>query len=112
MGNSENTANSGKEFTNNDISALFEENEANVVHRRPSHPQTQGKVEAANKTLKSFLLKMTLEDGSDDWIYYLQNAYNNKLHTSIKMTPFEALIGQPKRLVSGSPQTCSSCRIL
>ena len=42
--------NNGKEFTNKDISALFEENEANVVHGRLSHPQTQGKVEAANKT--------------------------------------------------------------
>ena len=96
----------GREFTNKDVTALLEDSEATVVHGRPSHPQTQGKVEAANKTLETILLKMTLEDGTDDWIFYLDNAtavYNNKIHTSTKLTPFEALIGQPKRLISGSP---------
>ena len=67
-------------------------------------------MEAANKTLKKMLLKMSLDDESDDWLYYLDKAtsvYNNKVHSSTQKTPFEALIGQPKRLALvsyGSPR--------
>ena len=62
--------------------------------------KTQGKVEAADKTIKNILLKMTLEAGTADFLDEATNIYNNKEHSSIGMTPFEALIGQKKRLTS------------
>ena len=61
----------GREFNNSEVDDLLMELLATVVHGRSRHPQTQGKVESVNKSLKS-LLRAKVVDTGDDWLDLLQ----------------------------------------
>ena len=90
----------GREFNNSEVEDLFAELLATVVHGRPRHPETQGKVESVNKSLKS-LLRTKVVDTGEDWLDLLQHttaSYNNRRNTSIETNPFEAMFGRPKAL--------------
>ena len=60
------------------------------------HPQTDGQSKWNIHTLKDLLRASVMNFGSD-WDEHLtlcEFAYNNSYHSSIEMTPFEALYGR------------------
>ena len=63
------------------------------------HPQTDGQSERTIQTLEDMLRACVLDWG-DSWEKHLplvEFAYNNSFHTSIGMSPYEALYGRPFR---------------
>ena len=63
------------------------------------HPQTYGQSERTIQTLEDMLRACVLDWG-DSWEKHLplvEFAYNNSFHTSIGMSPYEALYGRPFR---------------
>uniref|UniRef100_A0A1J3GIM6 RNA-directed DNA polymerase n=1 Tax=Noccaea caerulescens TaxID=107243 RepID=A0A1J3GIM6_NOCCA len=63
------------------------------------HPQTDGQSERTIQTLEDMLRACVLEWGGK-WGKYLplvEFAYNNSFHSSIEMSPYEALYGRPCR---------------
>jgi len=68
-----------------------------IQHRLSTayHPQTDGQTEIVNQWLEQYLRVYT-NFAQDDWASLLPHAqfcYNNTVHSAIKMTPYEALVG-------------------
>ena len=66
------------------------------------HAPGNGTAERPNKTLKPNIAKF-VNDKHDDWDRYVQlaiSAYNNSFHSTIKMTPYEALFGRKSVIVA------------
>lgn len=61
------------------------------------HPQTDGQVEQVNQVLEDILRACVLDfkDSWDDYLPYVEFAYNNSFQVSIGMAPYEALYGCP-----------------
>lgn len=61
--------------------------------------RANGQVERQNETIKSALIKLS-SDKPDEWFKHvsqLQRALNSSVQRSIKMSPFEALVGIPMK---------------
>ena len=61
------------------------------------HPQFDGQTEIVNKSLEQYLRAFTI-DKPHRWAECLSLAeywFNSNFHTSLKLTPFEALYGFP-----------------
>ena len=66
-----------------------------VLHGKPRHPESQGSVERANRDLKNAQASK-MRDNSNDlcWFKYVRRVQlekNTTYHSTIGMTPFEAL---------------------
>jgi len=64
------------------------------------HPQTDGQTEKANQELEQYL-RMFIDHRQEQWSEWLgtaEFAYNNKTHSSTKMSPFKANYGQDPRM--------------
>lgn len=62
------------------------------------HPQTDEQTERANQCLEGYLWSMTFQQPRE-WLLWLTMAewwYNTTYHTSLKLTPFQALYGYPR----------------
>lgn len=71
------------------------------------HPQTDGQSERLNQTLEQYL-RCYVSDSGKNWSTLLPSAefcYNNNLHSSLGMSPFEALYGYSPRMVPLSPSS-------
>ena len=87
----------GGEFKNNILFSLLNKNwpDTKIVHGKPRHPESQGSVDRANCDLKNALASK-MRDNSNDlgWGKYvrpLQIEKNTTFHSTIGMTPYEAL---------------------
>ena len=72
------------------------------LHSSNYHPEGNGAIERVNKSIKPYLAKM-VNDDQDDWDLYLPMAistYNNSFHSTIKMSPYEALYARKPVLVA------------
>jgi len=64
------------------------------------HPQTDGQTEKVNQELEQYL-RMFIDHRQEQWPEWLgtaEFAYNNKMHSSTKMSPFKANYGQDPRM--------------
>ncbi|CAG2206142.1 unnamed protein product [Mytilus edulis] len=69
----------GKEFSNSNLADVIDVFKTRQIHGRPYHPQSQGRVERFNRTLKEF--------------YY---NYNNRVHKATKpATPYQLFFQRP-----------------
>ena len=60
------------------------------------HPQIDGQTEWMIQSMEDLLRARVLEQGGswDTYLSLIELTYNNSYHSSIGMTPFEALYGQ------------------
>ena len=73
------------------------------------HPQTDGQTERVNQILEDMLRACALDYGSSwDDNLYAEFSYNNSFHTSLKMSPYEALYGRKCRTPLNWSQTGDS----
>jgi len=66
------------------------------------HPEGNGKTERVNKTVKPCLAKF-VNDAHSDWDLFLSMAiaaYNSSVHSTIGISPFEAMFGRTPVLVA------------
>jgi len=59
------------------------------------HPQTDGQIERINQELEQYL-RMFIDHRQEQWLEWLETAefaYNNKVHTGTKVSPFKANTG-------------------
>jgi len=64
------------------------------------HPQTDGQTERMNQELEQYL-RMFIDHQQEQWPEWLgtaEFAYNNKVHTETKVSPFQANSGQNPRM--------------
>ena len=64
------------------------------------HPQTDGQTERVNQELEQYL-RMFIDYQQEqwpDWLGMAEFAYNNKVHSSTKTSPFKANYGQDSRM--------------
>lgn len=74
---------------------LFKLSGTSLKHSSAYHPQTDGQTEVVNKGLEQFLRVMT-SDSPYKWTDYLgwaEFCYNTSYHSSINMSPFQAMYG-------------------
>ena len=57
------------------------------------HPQSDGQTEVVNHTLEQYLRCFTGDQPQKwiEWIPWAEFSYNTSIHSSTKMTPFEAI---------------------
>jgi len=64
------------------------------------HPQTDGQTERVNQELEQYL-RIFIDHRQEQWPEWLgmaEFAYNNKVHSSTRMSPFKANYGQDPRM--------------
>jgi len=64
------------------------------------HPQTDGQIERINQELEQYL-RVFIDHRQEqwpDWLGTAEFAYNNKIHTATKTSPFKANYGQDPRM--------------
>ncbi|KAH9791984.1 hypothetical protein KPL71_003946 [Citrus sinensis] len=84
-------------FLSNFWKKLFELSGTTLRHSTAYHPQTDGQSEVVNHGLEQYFRAFTQEKPSS-WVSLLgwaEFSYNSSYHSSIKMSPFQALFGRP-----------------
>jgi len=67
------------------------------------HSQTDGQMERINQELEQYL-RVFIDHRQEqwlDWLRMVEFAYNNKIHTATKISPFKANYGQDPRMGLG-----------
>ncbi|GJU03261.1 ty3-gypsy retrotransposon protein [Tanacetum coccineum] len=92
---------------------LFAQLGTRLVYSSAYHPQTDGQTEVVNRFLQSYLRSFVC-DNRNQWARYLYSVeiwYNTTHHSSIQMTPFEAVYGRTVKAIHdynpGSSTTAS-----
>ena len=81
----------GKEFYNNIFQDFLNKNNIKLYSRNTSYGAVFA--ERFNRTIRDLLKRPVFERGDGNWIDVLQtitNQYNNKVHSSTKLTPIQA----------------------
>ena len=89
-------------FTSNMWQSLFKAMDVKLHLSTAYHPQTDGQTERVNQCLENYLRCMCFT-APQRWSYWLSLAewwYNTSYHTSLNMTPFQALYGFPPPMVA------------
>ena len=87
----------GREFKNSLLFNILNVNcpSTEIIHGKPRHPETQGSVERANQDIKRHFTAMMFENSSNSWVKYVRQVQyekNTSFHSTIGMTPFQALV--------------------
>ncbi|XP_040988925.1 uncharacterized protein LOC121236540 [Juglans microcarpa x Juglans regia] len=98
----------------NDVRRLVKECEMQGVSldfNSSYHPQSDGQTEALNKCLEGYLRCYCSQKPKEwtSWLPFAEWCYNTTMHSSIKMSPFEALYGYaPSKLMAYVSGTCAN----
>ncbi|KAJ0668240.1 putative nucleotidyltransferase, Ribonuclease H [Helianthus annuus] len=88
--------------------ALFKLQGTTLCLSSSYHPQSDGQTEVVNRTLEQYLRCFAGDKPKKwaDWLPWAEFSYNTSVHTSTKVTPFEAVYGRPPpRVLSYVPGT-------
>ncbi|GJW38191.1 ty3-gypsy retrotransposon protein [Tanacetum coccineum] len=83
-------------FLSNFWQALFSAHKTKLAYSTAYHPQTDGQTEVLNRCLETYLRCFTL-DAPTSWFQWLPLAqywYNTSFHSSLGMSPYQALFNQ------------------
>ena len=89
-------------FTSNLWQALFKSLDVKLHLSTANHPKTDGQTERVNQCLDNYLRFMCFT-APTKWVHWIPLAewwYNTSYHTSLNMTPFQALYGFPPPMVA------------
>ena len=81
----------GKDFYNNTFQDFLNNNNINLYSRNSSYGAVFAK--RISRTIRDLLKKIVVEKGDGNWIDVLQTItkqYNNRIHSSTKLTPIQA----------------------
>ena len=83
-------------FTSNFWKGLFKGFGANLNFSTTYLPESDGQTERVNRVIEDILRMYVMDKPSrwEDYLHLVEFAYNNGYHTSLKMSPFEALYGR------------------
>ena len=90
----------GKEFYNNTFQSLLKIN--NINHYSRYTDKGPSIVERFNRTIRDMLKKPIFLNGDANWINIIPtiiNKYNNKIHSTIKLTPIQASLKENEEYV-------------
>ena len=84
-------------FTSKFWSELMKLQGINLALSSFYHPQSDGQTEVVNKSLEHYLRAFAADKPQSwvDWLPLTEFWYNTNFHTSLKLTPFEALYVYP-----------------
>ena len=93
----------GSEFVNETLKTYLEKSGIHHIRGSPYHPQSQGAVEAFNRTVQNFLYlakdmngdNFELEDSIIDFLLH----YNNRVHSTTKFSPYEIMEKRSEKLI-------------
>jgi transposase InsO family protein len=89
-------------FTSAMWKSIFKSLKVQLRFSSSYHPQSDGQTERVNQCLETYLCCMTFAEPKK-WLSWLSLAefwYNTYFHTSLQLTPFQALYGFPPPLIS------------
>ena len=100
----------GSEFRNAIVESLFRLLGAEVRPGATRHPQSQGSVERANRTILGLIRKVL--EHSSDWAADIETLlfyYRVRPHSSTGLSPMKAMVGWecPHFVVEGEPSACA-----
>ena len=89
-------------FTSNLWQKLFTKMGVKLHMSTSYHPQTDGQTERVNQCLENYLRCMAFAQPRKwhKWLSMAEWWYNTTFHTSLKMTPFQALYARPPPLIA------------
>ena len=96
-------------FTSQLFQEIFKSMKVQLRFSTSYHPQTDGQTERVNQCLESYLRNMTFQE-PHQWYSWLSLAgwwYNTTYHTSLQMTPFQALYGYPPPQINEFSISCN-----
>jgi hypothetical protein len=88
-------SNKDPKFTSNFWKGLFNGFGTNLNFSTTYHPESDGQTERVNQVIEGMLRMYVMDKPSkwEDYLHFIEFAYNNGYQTSLKMSPFEALCG-------------------
>jgi hypothetical protein len=84
-------------FTSNLWKEIFKALNVQLRYSSAYHPQSDGQTERVNQCVENYLRCMVFADPKKwtTWLPMAEYWYNTSFHSSLKVTPFEALYGFP-----------------
>lgn len=98
-------------FTSNLYQQIFKAFKVTLKFSTAYHPQTDGQTERVNQCIEAYLRNMVFLEPKQ-WTKWLATAewwYNTSYHSSLKMTPFEALYHYPPTQIGEFDVTTETC---
>ena len=91
-------------FTSNLWQQLFKSLGVKLHFSTSYHPQTDGQTERVNQCLETYLRCMAFDQPTKwhNWLSIAEWWYNTTFHTSLQMTPFQALYGFKPPMIAES----------
>ena len=82
-------------FTSKLYQEIFKALKMEIRLSTAHHPETDGQTERVNQCLEAYLCSMVFQHPKTwmKWISLAEYWYNTSYHTSLKITPFQALYG-------------------